>query len=86
MNSMEKELLESVYKTLNRYQKEYFFTNTRKEKDLIENFVRNYLDSIPNELYLELNNGAGSGLCRRGFFESDLSKCLSVLERMIGVL
>lgn len=81
---MEKDLLNSVYNVLNKYHKEYLLAKVRKEKEQIMNFVRNYLDSVvPDELYLKLNNGAGSGLCRHGFFESDLSKCLDIIKRML---
>jgi hypothetical protein len=41
---------------------------------------------IDDELYLELNSEAASGfgLFKHGFFESDLSKTLNILKRLLA--
>lgn len=48
----------------------------KSDKIRIENYVRNYLKALLDELYLELNEGVVSGLCEHGSFESDLSRCI----------
>lgn len=79
---MDKNILIRVYQTLEAYYEDYLKCSKKSDKSRIETYVRNYLKNIPDELYLKLNEGAGSGLCEHGFFESDLKRCISELKNM----
>lgn len=71
---------EEIYAYLKQYDAEYFSARNRKEKDRIENNVRNFAEGIDDEIYLELNNNAASGLFSPGFFESDMANALRLLR------
>jgi hypothetical protein len=72
-----------ICQVLESYYQDYMRSYKKSDKNRIENYVRNYLKTLPGELYLELNEGAASGLCKPGFFESDLSKCIKKLKAMV---
>lgn len=83
IENMEKERLKEICSILESYNSQYCLTD-RNGKNRIERIVRNYVKALPDELYLELNEGAASGLCEHGFFESDLSRCIRVLKNEIN--
>lgn len=71
---------EQIYRDLYDFRTKYFFAKG-KEKNRIENDVRLYAEGIDDEIYLEINNGAASGLFKSAFFESDLDRALTILEK-----
>lgn len=71
---------EQIYCDLYDFRTKYFFAKG-KEKNRIENDVRLYAEGIDDEIYLEMNNGAASGLFKSAFFESDLDRALTILEK-----
>ena len=79
---MDKNILMEVCQILDSYYRDYFRCSRMSDKSRIETTVRRYLKNLPSELYLELNEGAASGLCEHGFFESDLSRCIRKLKEM----
>lgn len=68
-----------AYDILDDYYTEYLTQHKNRSK--IESLVRSYVDTLPDELYIEACNGNASGLCEHGFFESDLQKILTILKR-----
>ncbi|MBQ8521473.1 MAG: hypothetical protein IJ456_08885 [Bacteroides sp.] len=80
---MEKERLKEICSVLESYNRQYCLAD-KKRKDGVEKNVRSYVKTLPDELYLELNEGAANGLCRHGFFESDLSECIRILKNKLN--
>lgn len=74
--------LQTSYEVINEYYNDYL--TQPKRRNIIENNVRSYVNNLPDEIYLEASNGSASGLCSHGFFESDLQKVLSTLEKRIN--
>lgn len=54
-----------------------------KERDRIEQSVRTYADTWVDELYLDLNNNAASGLFSGRSFDRDMNDSIVSLRRMI---
>lgn len=81
---MEKERLKGVRSVLESYCNDYLNALKRTDKDRVEKLVRNYVETLPSELYIELNEGFADGLCKPGFFESDLNRCLRILKNKIN--
>lgn len=79
---MDENKLIGYCQVLESYYQKYVNCSKKSDKDMIETCVRNYLKTLPNELYIELNEGAASGLCKPGFFKSDLSECIKRLKEM----
>ena len=73
---------EEIYSYLKQYDREYSLAKNSEERDRIENNVRNFAEGIDDEIYLELNNNAASGLFAPGFFESDMDKSLRQLQNV----
>ena len=80
---MDKEKLRSVYNTLSQYRSEYYGSSGRTQSR-IEESVRMYAETLPGDLYVQLNQGSASGLYRPGFFKGDLDRSLSILEEELG--
>lgn len=72
---------EEIYNYLKQYEAEYRMAKKGKERDRIENNVRRFADGIDDEIYLELNNNAASGLFGPSFFESDMDNALRLLRK-----
>lgn len=70
-----------IYRDLNDFRTKYFDAKG-KEKERIENNVRQYAKGIDDEIYLEMSNGAASGLFKSTFFENDLDKALSIHDNI----
>lgn len=81
---MDKELLQSVYDYLNNQHREYYLASN-KQKETIESQVRSYSNNIDRELYSILNEGYDSGLFEHGFFESDLSRSIHTLSKLLNL-
>lgn len=79
---MDKEYLQDVHIYLKEKWTEYKFAD-RSQRALIEKWVISYSRSLDDELYGLLNENAASGLFKHGFFEADLERCMSILERML---
>ena len=73
---------EEIYSYLKQYYREYSLAKNSEERDRIENNVRNFAEGLDDEIYLELNNNAASGLFAPGFFESDMDKSLRQLQNV----
>ena len=73
---------EEIYSYLKQYDREYSLAKNSEERDRIENNVRNFAEGLDDEIYLELNNNAASGLFAPGFFESDMDKSLRQLQNV----
>lgn len=82
-DNMDKEKLQSVYNTLSRYRSEYYGSSGRAQSR-IEESVRMYAETLPGDLYVKLNQGSGSGLFEHTFFQGDLDRTLSILEKELG--
>ncbi len=82
-DNMDKEKLQSVYNTLSRYRSEYYGSSGRAQSR-IEESVRMYAETLPGDLYVKLNQGSGSGLFKHTFFQGDLDRSLSILEKELG--
>lgn len=80
---MDKDYLKSVYRFLDEKYSSYCSINKKSAKSTIEDSVRTFSHGINDELYLELNEGRANGLFEHGFFESDLSRSLRILEELI---
>ena len=76
---MEKEEIQSVYNTLFQYWRDYDGASS-KIQSKIEKSARMYADSLPDEIYLTLNQGSARGLFRSAFFQGDLERSLAILE------
>lgn len=72
-----------IYRDLVEYRIEYYCAD-KKGKERVENKVRQYIKGVDDSIYLELNNGVASGLFRSAFFESDLDRAITILERDIN--
>lgn len=57
------------------------FTEKKSDRNRIHDEVRRFLDMIDDCLYIEFNEGRASGLCKEGFYQSDLDKCISSLRK-----
>lgn len=79
---MDENYLKSVYRFLEEKYKEYLLAK-KSAKSTIEDSVRTFSHGINDELYLELNEGRATGLFEHGFFESDLSRSLRILDELI---
>jgi hypothetical protein len=80
---MDKEKLQSVYNTLSQYRSEYYGSCGRTQSR-IEESVRMYAETLPGDVYVQLNQGSASGLYRPAFFQGDLDRSLSILEEELG--
>lgn len=80
---MDRVKLQSVYNSLSRYRSEYYGSIGRAQSR-IEDSVRMYAETLPGELYLELNQGSASGLFKPAFFQKDLDRSLRILEEKLG--
>ena len=74
---------EEIYNVLSEREREYVLATTKQERERIESSVRGYANNLPRSVYAELNEGYGSGLFEHGFFESDMGRCLRVLEQKV---
>ena len=77
---MEIKELQIVYNTLLQYWREYYGTSNDTQSR-IEDSVRAYANILPGDIYLLLNQGSASGLFRHGFFQNDLERSLSILQK-----
>ena len=80
---MDKEELQRIYNTLSRFRNEYYGANSLT-KSRIEESVKMYINTLPGNLYLKLNQGSASGLCRSTFFQGDLDRSLQIIEEELG--
>ena len=80
---MDKEDLQSIYNTLSRFKREYYGSSGRTQSN-IEERVRMFAQTLPGDLYVRLNQGSAIGLYRSSFFQGDLDRSLSILEKEIG--
>lgn len=76
MNDKNSEILNA----LQHWYDDYCKSTSRNEKERIESSVRHYASNLPGDIYVELNENAGSGLFRHGFFQSDMERCLRILK------
>lgn len=77
---MNKDYIRELLNCFQEEQRNYLLAPTRKAKDAVERNVREYLHLIDSELYVELNEERGSGLCEPGWFEQDLSRIVRILR------
>ena len=80
---MDKDYLKSVHRFLEEKYSLYHSTNRESDKSAIENSVRTFSHGINDELYSKLNEGCVTGLFEHGFFDSDLSRSLRILDELI---
>lgn len=61
--------------------------NDRAKSNIEESVIRliNNRHYIPDEIYIEANNGMASGLCQHGFFEDDLHRLISIVETKLNI-
>ena len=71
---MEREKLKQILEDLRNFSHDFNSATSKIVKENIADVVRNYASHFPDELYVTLNDGNGSGLFEYGFFESDLKK------------
>lgn len=81
---IEKIKLKSFLADLERYRSDYYSASGRA-RDRIADNVRCYGNTLPDELYFELNQNSADGLFRQGFFESDLDRSISILSKMLDM-
>ena len=79
---IEENNLKRILSDLERYRSEYYSARGGARERVADN-VRCYGNSLPDELYFELNQDSASGLFRPGFFESDLDRSISLLSEML---
>lgn len=72
---------EGIYNVLSKREREYALAKTKQERERIEKLVRGYANTLAPSVYAELNEDCGSGLFEHGFFESDMGRCLAILEQ-----
>lgn len=82
---MDKEKLQSVYNNLSRYRSEYYGASGRVQSR-VEEQVRAYVQTLPGELYVKMNQESASGLFKPAFFQGDLDRSLSILEKKLEKL
>ncbi len=76
--------IRNAYTILENSLKKYESNPTKKNKEWIEMSVRDYANNnLSDDLYLDLNENAASGLFQHGFFLSDLERSVSMLRRKI---
>jgi len=78
--------LREGYLRLKEYYDEWLLSNSNREKSNIEESVVRIINNrhyIPDEIYVEVNEGSASGLCQHGFFENDLQKLINCLRHKI---
>ena len=77
--------LEYIYHYLDDKHSQYLTMpiKLQKERYEIEHLVREFIENIDDELYLELNQGRASGLFEHGFFDSDMERALRILKQKI---
>lgn len=80
---MDEKQLRITYDVLRNYYQQYQLSSS-KERERIETSVRMYARSLPSELYLLLNEDAGNGLFRHGWFESDMCHSLRILKDLVN--
>lgn len=81
---IEEDKLKRILSDLERYRSDYN-SSSGKTRDSIEENIRYYGNSLPDELYFELNQKSASGLFKRGFVELDLDRSIITLSRMLGI-
>lgn len=81
---MEKEQLQLVYDILSQYRREYYGSYGSAQSQ-IEKRVQSFGETLPDDLYLKLNQGSASGLFRPAFFCEDLDRSLSILEKELNL-
>lgn len=54
-----------------------------KERNSIEQLVRQYAKNLPDEIYCAISPDNATGLMEHGFFESDLKKTISYLKSLL---
>jgi len=79
---MEKKELQSVYNTLSQYWRDYYGSNANTQSR-IEDSVRSYANTLPDDLYVKMNQGSASGLFRSSFFQGDLERSLRIIKEEI---
>lgn len=80
---MDKKYLQSVYNTLNQYRNEYYCSSGRNQAR-IEESVRLFGDTLPEDVYEMSNPGSASGFFKPAFFQGDLEHSLSILEKELN--
>ena len=82
---MEREKLKQILEDLRNFSHDFNSATSKIVKENIADVVRNYASLFPDELYVTLNDGNGSGLFEYGFFESDLKKAISKIQELCEV-
>lgn len=80
---MDKDYLQGVYDYLNEQGDNYYLAVKKSQKAAIEDRIRSYSKNLNDELYIKLNEDRASGLFQPGFFESDLSRSLTMLKGLL---
>lgn len=83
---MESDLNAALERISSLYDKWLLAENNQVRSNTEDSIIRiisnrNY---IPVDIYMEANNGMGSGLCQPGFFEDDLRRLISIVENRLN--
>ena len=71
----EKEVLDYLLEMSRKY-----ILCPHRDRNIIENCVRAYLNNLPDELRHKYCNDSASNLCKPGYFESDLNRIIKIIE------
>lgn len=78
--------LKEVLVRLDGLYEEWLLTPNKRNKSKIEDKVICIINNrlyIPDEIYIEANDGLATGLCQHGFFERDLRRLISAINNKL---
>ncbi|WP_301705078.1 hypothetical protein [uncultured Parabacteroides sp.] len=68
---------------LQKTREEYYLSGNESEKNRIGATLRSWAKNLDNEHYIELNDGAASGLFRHGRVKADSDNSIEILSNKI---